>query len=115
MALKIKKNDLVLIRRGKERGKKGKVLEVIPSAGMVVVDGANKVYRHVKSQQQGQKGQRIEVSGPIYMDNVMVICSGCKKPSKIGYKIEGAGAKAKKIRVCKKCGKNVVTKSKAKK
>jgi len=107
---------MVLIRSGKERGKKGKVIEVIPSARMVVVEGANKVYRHIKSQQRGEKGQRIEVNGPIFVDNVMVICSSCKKPSRIGYRIEGVGERAKKVRICKKCDKPLtVAKSTTKK
>jgi len=114
MALRVKKNDTVLVRSGKDRGKKGKVLEIFPDERMLVVEGVNKIYRHVKSQQRGEKGQRIEVNGPIYIDNVMVICNSCKKPSRMGFKIETVGNKKQKVRVCKKCSKTL-TKDETKK
>ena len=65
MKTRIKKDDLVLVIAGKDRGKKGKVLEVLNGRGKVVVDGANKLVRHKKAQRQGEEGQRIEFFAPL--------------------------------------------------
>lgn len=107
---KIAKNDTVIVRSGKGRGKKGKVLQVLPVENLVVVDGVNKVYRHVKPQRQSESGQRLEVNGPISIANVMLICPACDKATRVGFKIQGSGEAAKKIRMCRKCKKPVLAK-----
>ena len=97
----VKKGDNVYVLNGKDRGKKGKILEVIPSKRMVVVEGINMVTRHVKPRNQYQQGGLVNQEAPIYADKVMLICDKCGAPTKVGKKYLDNGSKA---RVCKKCG-----------
>ena len=97
--MKIKKDDTVIVINGKDRGKKGKVLQIFGEKNRVVIEGVNKSYRHLKQRKGKEKGERIEFNAPIEASNVMVFCSKCSKPSKIGMKIQDK----KKVRVCKKC------------
>jgi len=102
---KVQQNDTVVVLSGKDRGKRGKVEQILPVEGLIVVEGVNKIFRHVKPQQQGESGQRIEVSGPIQISNVMVVCPACSKPSRISFSIQGEGVKKQKVRMCRKCNK----------
>lgn len=97
--MKIKKNDLVLVISGKDRGKKGKVLQVFPRENKVVVEGVNKRFKHLKARRGKEKGERIEFNAPIASANVMLFCSKCNKGVRAGFKIEND----KKIRICRKC------------
>ena len=97
--MKIKKDDNVKMSIGKDRGKTGKVLRVLPKERKVVVEGLNLVKRHVKPRKQGQKGQVISTPRAVDVSDVTLICSKCNKPTRIGYQIEGK----RKVRVCKKC------------
>ncbi len=97
--MKIKKGDIVLIVRGKDRGKSGKVIKALPKENKIVVEGLNLVKKHVKPKRQGEKGKIIELERPIYISNVKLICPNCSKPTKVGYRIEGE----EKFRFCKKC------------
>ncbi len=101
--LHVKKGDTVLVLSGKSRGKQGKVLEVSPKEGKVIVEKANMVIKHVKPRRQGEAGGRIEAEGAIYASKVQVICPKCKMPTRIGHKILDDGTK---VRVCKNkdCG-----------
>ena len=101
--MKIKKNDQVLIIAGKDRGKKGKVLDVFPEEARVVVEGVNIRKKHVKPKKSGEKGQIAEIPATIAISNVKIICSKCGKPTRIGYKVVGD----KKYRLCKKCNKEI--------
>lgn len=104
--MKIKKGDTVLVISGKDRGRKGKVLEVLISEGRILVEGLNLRKKHVKPKKQGEKGQIVQLPGPMVSSDVKVICSKCLKPARVGYKIEGlpAGRHGKnKYRICKKC------------
>lgn len=101
--MKIKTGDTVLIIKGKDRTKKGKVIEVLPKKNRVVIEGINIVKKHVRARRSGEKGQRVEVPRPLSISNVKLICSKCKKPTRVGYKAVDKG-REKKIRVCKKCG-----------
>lgn len=98
--MKIKKNDQVLVIKGKDRGKKGKVLSVLPKHSKVLVEGVNIKKKHRKPRKQGEKGQTIEVTTPLSASNLKLICLKCGKSTRIGYKI----IEKKKIRICKKCG-----------
>lgn len=98
--LHVKKGDEVMIISGKDKGKKGKVLEVSPSEGKVIVEGRNMVTKHVKPQRQGQVGGIVNAEGPLYACKVMPVCPKCNKATRVGHKIEGD----KKVRVCKHCG-----------
>jgi len=97
--LRIKKNDTVIIKQGKERGKKGKVLKVFSKDERVIVEGLNLVKKHVRKRRQQDQAGIIELEAPINISNVMVYCSRCKKGVRIGVK-EG---KDFKKRICKSC------------
>ena len=99
--MKIKTNDKVKISTGKDKGKTGKVIQILPEMNKVVVEGVNTMYKHIKSRKRGDKGQRVEFNGPVAISNVAVICSKCSKPSRLGYKLTDDGKQ--KSRVCKKC------------
>ncbi len=96
--LHVKKGDTVLILSGKNRGKKGKVLEVSPKEGKVIVEKANMVTKHVKPRRQGEPGGRIEAEGAIYACKVQVICPKCKNPTRVGHIRLDDGTK---VRQCK--------------
>ena len=97
--MKIKKGDQVLIIKGKDRGKVGKVVKALPKENRVVIEGLNLVKKHIKPRREGEKGKIIEVPRPISVSNVKLICPSCNKATKIGYKFEGQ----EKFRYCKKC------------
>lgn len=101
--LNVKKNDTVVVISGKDKGKKGKILAAFPSKNRVSVQGANMVVRHRKPRKQGEPGGRIEHEGTIDASKVMLICPKCNKATRVSYAITGE----KKVRVCKKCGKNI--------
>ncbi len=97
--MKIKKGDQVKILSGKDRGKKGKILQILPSLDKVVVEGANLLTKHARAKRQGQKGERVKFSAPLHISNVMLICPKCNKPTRLGFK----KVENKKVRICKKC------------
>lgn len=99
--MKIRVNDKVQITTGKDQGKSGKVIQVLPAMNKVVVEGANVMYKHIKSRKQGEKGQRVEFNGPIAISSVMLICPKCNKTTRLGFKI--SENQKKKDRMCKKC------------
>jgi large subunit ribosomal protein L24 len=101
--LKIKKNDTVLIITGKDRGKKAKVLEVFPREGKITVEGVNIIKKHSRPRKEGEKGQVIEISKPIDVSNVKLVCPKCKQAARVGYKL----TEEKKYRICKKCGQEI--------
>lgn len=97
--MKIKKSDQVLIISGKDRGKKGKVLEALPEGGRIVVEGVNIRKKHVRPKKSGEKGQIVEIPASISVSNVKLVCSKCGKPTRVGYMAD----EKRKYRVCKKC------------
>ena len=98
--MNIKKNDTVIVLSGKDKGKKGKVLEAMPAAGKLIVEGVNVATCHVKPKQQGEEGGIIRREIPIYACKTMLVCPKCGKATRHAVKLEGD----KKVRVCKKCG-----------
>ena len=98
--MSIKKDDLVIVLSGKDKGKQGKILEVMPKSGKVIVEKINVVSRHTKPRKQGEEGGIIKVETPIYASKVQLVCPKCGKATRVAHKIEGD----KKVRVCKKCG-----------
>jgi len=97
--MKIRKDDKVLVVSGKDKGKTGKVVKVLPLDEMVVVEGINVRKKHLRPKKEGQKWQIVERSLPFHVSNVQLICGNCEKPVRVAYKIEAQ----KKVRVCKKC------------
>ena len=100
----VKKGDTVYILNGKDGGKKGKVLTVVPSVNKVLVEGINIVTKHIKPRQGMRQGGMVHQEALIYADKVMLVCSKCGIPTKVGRKVLENGAKA---RVCKKCGETI--------
>ena len=98
--MSIKKDDLVVVLSGKDKGKQGKVLEVMPKAGKVVVEQINVVSRHQKPRRQGEEGGIVKREAAIAACKVQVVCPKCSKATRVAHKIEGD----KKTRVCKHCG-----------
>lgn len=101
--LNVKKDDTVVIIAGKDKGKQGKIMAALPDKGRVVVQNANMIVCHTKPRRQGEQGGRINKEGTINASNVMLICPKCGKATRVGHAYEGD----KKVRVCKKCGKNI--------
>ena len=97
--MRIKKDDTVLITSGKDRGKKGKVLQAFPKERRIVVEGVNLRKKHQKPKKSGEKGQIISMPGPVNVSSVKLICPKCQKPTRVGYKV----ANNRKTRICKKC------------
>lgn len=98
--MKIRKNDNVIILKGKSRGKQGKVLSVFPKLDKVLVEGMNVSKKRIKPRMSGKKGQIVEVAMPIHVSNVALIDLKTKKPTRVSFKVE----KDKKVRVSKKSG-----------
>ena len=98
--MNIKKGDTVQIISGKDKGKKGKVLQVFQSDNKVVVEGLNLTVKNVRPKKMGEKGQVVKYNAPLNASNVKLFCSKCNKPVKVGYKNLD---NKKKIRICKKC------------
>ena len=97
--LHVKRDDTVIIISGDDKGVKGKVLEVSPKEGKVIVDKANIVSKHVKPKRQGETGGIVKVEGAMYASKVMLYCDKCKKGVRAQFKMDGD----KKVRVCAKC------------
>lgn len=97
--MKIHQGDQVLIIKGKDRGKKGKVLRGFPKEDRVLVEGANIKKVHKRPKKEGEKGQLVEVPSPLALAKLKLICPKCGQPTRVGFKSSGQ----EKIRVCKKC------------
>ncbi|OPY59733.1 MAG: 50S ribosomal protein L24 [Pelotomaculum sp. PtaU1.Bin035] len=97
----VRKGDTVLVITGKNAGKKGKVISVMPEKSRVVIEGINIVKRHTKPSQKIPQGGILEKEAPVHSSNVMLFCNKCGSPTRIGKKLLDNG---EKDRVCKKCG-----------
>ncbi|MFM7109370.1 MAG: 50S ribosomal protein L24 [Planctomycetaceae bacterium] len=102
----IKAGDTVEVRTGNSRGTRAKVLSVMPASrpgagGRVVVEGVNRVYRHMRRSQKNQQGGRLSKEMPIAAANVLLVCASCGKATRLGAK---AGADGGKVRFCRRCG-----------
>ncbi|MCC6339131.1 MAG: 50S ribosomal protein L24 [Acidimicrobiia bacterium] len=98
--MKIKKGDRVHVIAGKDVGKEGDVMRVLPERDRVIVDGVNVVKRHQKARSATEPGGIIEKDMPVHVSNVALVCSKCG-PTRVGYRVEDGD----KTRVCRKCGK----------
>ena len=97
----IRKNDNVLVTAGKDRGKRGRVLRVLPDKNRLVVEGVNFVKRHTKpNPSQNVKGGIMEREAPLHASNVQLVCPECGKMTRIGRRLLNDG---RKVRVCRKC------------
>lgn len=97
--MKIKKGDQVKIMSGKDRGKIGNILHAMPVEDRVIVDGLNVFKKRSRPKTQGQKGETVLVPRPMPASRVMLICTNCKLPTRVGFRADGP----RKVRYCKKC------------
>jgi large subunit ribosomal protein L24 len=97
----IRTGDLVEVTCGDDRGTRAKVLSVRPGPGKVVVEGVNRVYRHMKRSQKNPQGGRLSREMPIDASNVLVVCSACGKAARLGARVSADGSKARFCRTCK--------------
>ena len=101
--MKLKKGDNVKIVIGKDKGKTGKIEKVFSKIGKVLVPGVNQYKRHLKARSQSQPSEIVTITKPLPVQNVSLICPHCKLITRIGFKM----AKNGKIRVCRKCEKEI--------
>jgi len=101
---KIRTGDMVQVIAGKNRGMTGKVRRVIPRESRVIVEGVNIVKRHVRARPGVRQAGIIEMEAPIHISNVMLVCSRCNRPTRVGFRILEDGTK---VRVCKHCGEEI--------
>jgi large subunit ribosomal protein L24 len=100
----VRKGDTVMVVAGKDRGKRGKVLRVVPGKSRVVVERINMIKKHQRPTQKLRQGGIIEREGALALSNVLVVCPRCDKPSRLGVKILGDG---RKVRTCRRCGESI--------
>ncbi len=105
--MNIKKGDTVYIRRGKDRGKTGKVLYVFTKSNRVIVEGINLISRHSRPSQTNPKGGIIKKEAPIHRSNVAFYSKTISAATKISYKVIDEGGKRTKIRICRKTGEQI--------
>jgi large subunit ribosomal protein L24 len=99
--MRIKTNDTVEVISGEDRGTRGKVMRINLDKGKLVVEGVNRVYKHVKRSQKNPQGGRLSLEMPVSQSNVMLVCGACGAPARIGARRLPDGSKE---RYCKKCG-----------
>ena len=97
----IRTGDTVEVQTGNSRGTRARVLAVEPSRGKLVVEGVNRVYRHIKRSQKNPQGGRLSKEMPIDASNVLLVCSACSKATRLGCSVSSAGVKT---RTCRACG-----------
>jgi large subunit ribosomal protein L24 len=120
MNYKLKKGDKVQIIAGSDRVKKtksgdkttksnqGKVMQVFPEVGKVVVEGLNMRVKHLRPKRQGETGQKIEFPSAVDISNVLLVCPKCNQPARVGFKLLDSKEKGKKkIRICRKCKESI--------
>jgi large subunit ribosomal protein L24 len=100
----VRRGDTVGVISGRERGKRGKVLRVLPEKGRVLVEHVNMIKKHQRPTQKLRQGGIIEREGPLALSNVLVVCGRCDKPSRTGIKILTDG---RKVRTCRRCGESI--------
>ena len=97
----VRKNDNVIVVTGKDRGKRGRVLKVLPDRNRVVVEGVNFIKRHTRpNPQRNVKGGIVEREASFHASNVQIVCPECGAPTRIGHQLLGDG---RKVRICRKC------------
>jgi len=102
--LRIRKDDKVVVIAGKDKGKEGRVLRTDPKSERVVVERVSVSKKAVRPTQRNQAGGFVEIEQPVHVSNVMLVCTKCGKPSRTSLRRDDKG---KRVRVCKKCGKDI--------
>ncbi len=99
--MQIRKGDMVRAIAGRDKGKTGKVLRVLPKRERVIVEGMNFVKRHTRARPPEQQGGILQKEAPLHVSNVMVYCPRCNRATRIGHRKLEDGTKA---RICRRCG-----------
>ena len=99
--MRLHTDDIVEVIAGDDRGERGRILRVLRDRRKVVVEGINRVYKHVRRSDRNPQGGRLSKEMPIDVSNVMLVCAGCGKPARMGARLAGDGSKE---RYCKSCG-----------
>ena len=99
--MKIRKNDTVLVIAGKDKGKKGKVRFAYPKDERILVEGVNFIKRHTRARGRVRQAGIIEREAPIHVSNVMLMCSRCNHPTRVGFQ---SLQDERKVRICRSCG-----------
>ncbi len=102
--LNVKKGDRVKVIAGKDKGKEGEIIRALPSKGRVVVEKVNMIKKAMRPTQQNPQGGISTMEAPLNVSNVMLVCPSCKAATRVGHRVKDDG---KKVRVCKKCGKDI--------
>ncbi len=98
--MKIRKNDTILVIAGKDKGKTGKIRFAYPKKERVLVDGINFIKRHTRARGRVRQAGIIQLEAPIDVSNVMLLCSRCNRPTRVGFRFLEGG---KKVRICRSC------------
>ena len=99
------KNDTVEVIAGNDRGKRGRVLQVLPDKDKILVEGVRYIWRHVRPSQKNPQGGRVQKESPIDASSVLPVCDSCDRGVRVKFRGEGAG----KVRVCARCGGEIRT------
>jgi large subunit ribosomal protein L24 len=97
----IRRDDIVEVIAGDDTGVRAKVLRVDPRKGRAIVEGVNRVYRHLRRSRKNPQGGRLEIEAPVHVSNLLVVCSKCNKGVRVGFRRDADGSKH---RICRKCG-----------
>ena len=104
--MKLRKGDRVRVLSGKDRGATGEIMRVLPKSNRVIVDGVNRAKKHQKATRATMQGGIIDKDMPMSASAVAIICSN-DGPTRIGYRFEGEGLQRHKVRICRKCGRQL--------
>lgn len=99
--IKIRRGDTIQVIGGKDNGKKGKVLEILPQGKRAIVEGINLVKKHKRKTQNDQQGGIVSVETPINVSNLKLVCKSCNHPTRVGFTI--LKDSTQKVRFCKSC------------
>ena len=99
--MRIHKGDQVIVRSGKDKGKKAEVVRAFPTSNRVILEGVNVAKRHAKPTRATQQGGVIDKFMPVQVSTVSLLCKSCDRPTRAGMSFDAEGTK---VRVCRKCG-----------
>ncbi len=97
--MKLRRKDTIIVLAGKDKGKTGEIERVLPQIGKIIANNLNVVKRHTKPSNKVPRGGILEIAKPINASKVALVCPSCKKPTRVGYQINGDN----KERICRKC------------
>ena len=100
----VKTGDTVVVINGKNRGRKGKVMQVSPAEDKVIVEGVNVVTKHVKPKKMGEQGGLVKAESALYASKVQLVCPKCGQRTRVGHEAGELDGHKTKLRICKKCG-----------